>query len=100
MTKCYLSRFPKETGRASVGSVSFLRELIRLRAGCRRPGSRPAKELTMTTTETDTRGPAPIPQGDLRLLDTDLSRELLQAAIPVRMAFVAADGTPRIVPTW
>jgi hypothetical protein len=54
----------------------------------------------MTTTETDTRGPAPIPQGDLRLLDTDLSRELLQAAIPVRMAFVAADGTPRIVPTW
>jgi hypothetical protein len=54
----------------------------------------------MTTRETDTRGPAPIPQGDLRLLDTDLAQALLQAAIPVRMAFVAADGTPRIVPTW
>ena len=54
----------------------------------------------MTTTASDTHGAGPLPQGDLRLLDTDLARELLQAAIPVRMAFVAADGTPRIVPTW
>ena len=54
----------------------------------------------MTTTAGDTHGPAPQPQGDLRLLDTDQARELLQAAIPVRMAFVTADGTPRIVPTW
>ena|SRR5689334_13088650 len=52
------------------------------------------------TTTTDAPGTGPIPQGDLRLLDTDQARELLQAAIPVRMAFVAADGTPRIVPTW
>jgi hypothetical protein len=54
----------------------------------------------MTTTASDTRGAAPLPQGDLRLLDTDQARELLRAAIPVRMAFVTADGTPRIVPTW
>lgn len=52
------------------------------------------------TTPTDTHGPAPIPQGDLRLLNTEAARELLRAAIPVRMAFVAADGTPRIVPSW
>jgi nitroimidazol reductase NimA-like FMN-containing flavoprotein (pyridoxamine 5'-phosphate oxidase superfamily) len=39
-------------------------------------------------------------QGDLRLLETDLARELLQSAIPARLAFVWTDGTPRIVPTW
>ena len=54
----------------------------------------------MTATETSAGSPAPIPQGDPRLLDTDLARELLAAAIPVRMAFVAGDGTPRIVPSW
>lgn len=52
------------------------------------------------TTLTDTGGTAPIPQGDLRLLDTDMARDLLQAAIPVRMAYVAADGTPRVVASW
>ncbi|HKE72875.1 MAG TPA: pyridoxamine 5'-phosphate oxidase family protein [Acidimicrobiales bacterium] len=41
-----------------------------------------------------------IPQGDLRLLDTDLAQELLRSSIPARLAFVAADGTPRVVPTW
>lgn len=52
------------------------------------------------TAQTDTDGTAPIPQGDLRLLDTDMARDLLQAAIPVRMAYVAADGTPRVVASW
>jgi len=52
------------------------------------------------TTQTDTGGAAPIPQGDLRLLDTDMARELLQAAIPVRMAYIAPDGTPRVVASW
>jgi Pyridoxamine 5'-phosphate oxidase len=41
-----------------------------------------------------------LPQGDLRLLETDLARELLQAPIPARLAFVWTDGTPRVVPTW
>ena len=41
-----------------------------------------------------------LPQGDLRLLETDLARELLDSAIPARLAFVAIDGTPRVVPTW
>lgn len=43
---------------------------------------------------------ARLPQGDLRLLDTDLARQLLHSSIPARLAFVATDGTPRVVPTW
>ena len=41
-----------------------------------------------------------LPQGDLRLLETELARELLNSSIPARLAFVAIDGTPRVVPTW
>lgn len=40
------------------------------------------------------------PQGDLALLETSLTQELLHAAIPARLAFVWTDGTPRVVPTW
>jgi hypothetical protein len=55
----------------------------------------------MTTTSTpatdqDTRHP----QGDVRLLETELARQLLRSSIPARLAYVAADGTPRVVPTW
>lgn len=49
---------------------------------------------------TSTPAPGPLPQGDLRLLDTDLAQELLRSSIPARLAFVAVDGTPRVVPTW
>jgi hypothetical protein len=45
-------------------------------------------------------GAAPIPQGDLRLLATDLAQRLLGSTIPARLAYVATDGTPRVVPTW
>src|SRR5689334_6261247 len=41
-----------------------------------------------------------IPQGDLRLLDTELAQDLLRSSIPARLAFIATDGTPRVVPTW
>jgi hypothetical protein len=41
-----------------------------------------------------------LPQGDLRLLDTDIGQRLLGSTIPARLAYTAADGTPRIVPTW
>ena len=41
-----------------------------------------------------------IPQGDLRLLDTDTAKRLLASTIPARLAYVATDGTPRVVPTW
>ena len=41
-----------------------------------------------------------LPQGDLGLLDSDLAQQLLRSTIPARLAFVALDGTPRVVPTW
>jgi hypothetical protein len=37
-------------------------------------------------------------RGDLALLDHPVARELLQARIPARVAYVALDGTPRVVP--
>jgi hypothetical protein len=51
----------------------------------------------MSTAPTDHSG---TPQGDLALLDTDLAQRLLAAPIPARMAFIALDGTPRVVPSW
>ena len=37
-------------------------------------------------------------RGDLSLLDHPVARELLQAAIPARLAYLALDATPRLVP--
>lgn len=55
----------------------------------------------MSTTTTQTGDHAEqTPQGDLRLLETDLARQLLRSSIPARLAFIASDGTPRVVPTW
>lgn len=42
----------------------------------------------------------PIAQGDLSLLEHPVARELLQSKIPARIAYVARDGTPRVVPVW
>lgn len=39
-------------------------------------------------------------QGDPALLETATARDLLASPIPARMAYVARDGTARIVPTW
>jgi Pyridoxamine 5'-phosphate oxidase len=52
-----------------------------------------ASTSTATTNE-------PLPQGDLRLLETDLAQQLLHSTIPARLAFVWTDGTPRVIPTW
>lgn len=41
-----------------------------------------------------------LPQGDLRLLETDLARRLLASNLPARLAYVARDGTPRLAPVW
>jgi Pyridoxamine 5'-phosphate oxidase len=41
-----------------------------------------------------------LPQGDLGLLRSEAARRLLGSTIPARLAYVATDGTPRIVPTW
>ena len=39
-------------------------------------------------------------QGDLRLLEREVARRLLASMIPARFAYVAGDGTPRVVATW
>ncbi len=41
-----------------------------------------------------------IPQGDPRLLDTEMAKGLLNSRIPARLAYLAKDGTPRVIPTW
>jgi hypothetical protein len=55
--------------------------------------------MTMTSTDA-TEHTGQLPQGDLRLLETELAQQLLRSSIPARLAFVATDGTPRVVPTW
>jgi PPOX class probable F420-dependent enzyme len=39
-----------------------------------------------------------LPQGDLRLLDTDVARRLLASTELARLAYTAKDGTPRVFP--
>jgi Pyridoxamine 5'-phosphate oxidase len=37
-------------------------------------------------------------RGDLALLAHPVAQQLLQATIPIRVAYIALDGTPRVVP--
>jgi hypothetical protein len=37
-------------------------------------------------------------RGDFALLDHPVAQQLLQATIPARVAYIALDGTPRVVP--
>lgn len=39
-----------------------------------------------------------VKRGDLALLRHPVAEQLLRAAIPVRLAYLAGDGTPRVVP--
>jgi hypothetical protein len=39
-------------------------------------------------------------QGALELLETDVAQKLLASSLPAHVAYVARDGTPRVVPTW
>jgi hypothetical protein len=39
-------------------------------------------------------------QGDLRLLETALAKQLLGSRIPARYAFIGTDGKPRVVGSW
>ncbi|MGQ0615789.1 MAG: pyridoxamine 5'-phosphate oxidase family protein [Acidimicrobiia bacterium] len=41
-----------------------------------------------------------LPQGDLRLLGTEVATRLLASTVPARLAYVERDGTPRVVPSW
>jgi PPOX class probable F420-dependent enzyme len=42
----------------------------------------------------------PIQQGSLELLKDPIAKELLQSTIPARLAYIGADGSPRVVPIW
>lgn len=42
----------------------------------------------------------PVQQGDLDLLQLPAAQEMLQSKIPARLAYIATDGTPRVVPIW
>jgi len=42
----------------------------------------------------------PVQQGSLDLLRHPTARELLASKIPARLAYIASDGTPRVIPTW
>ncbi|MTD57465.1 pyridoxamine 5'-phosphate oxidase family protein [Amycolatopsis pithecellobii] len=39
-----------------------------------------------------------VPQGDLRLLDSGIAQNMLNSTELARLAYVAADGTPRVFP--
>jgi len=50
---------------------------------------------------TETRGdPMALRQGDLGLLQSEIARRLLSSRIPARLAYIASDGTPRVLATW
>jgi hypothetical protein len=46
----------------------------------------------------ETLNTAALKQGDVRLLDTDVAQRLLASTELARLAYVAADGTPRVFP--
>jgi Pyridoxamine 5'-phosphate oxidase len=39
-------------------------------------------------------------QGSLELLQHPAAQELLKSKIPARLAYIATDGTPRVIPIW
>ena len=42
----------------------------------------------------------PVKQGPVELLQQPAAQELLVSKIPARLAYIATDGTPRVVPIW
>jgi len=44
--------------------------------------------------------PMALRQGDLGLLESDVAQRLLASRIPARFAYIAGDGTPRVLATW
>jgi hypothetical protein len=48
----------------------------------------------------DRADPTALKQGDLGLLESEVARRLLASRIPARFAYVALDGTPRVLSTW
>src|SRR5215218_2432762 len=50
------------------------------------------------TVESQQECPADADRGDLALLVHPVAQELLQSRLPARLAYIARDGTPRVVP--
>ena len=46
------------------------------------------------------REPIALAQGDLGLLGSEVAQRLLSSRIPARFAYLASDGTPRVLATW
>lgn len=44
--------------------------------------------------------PKTLRQGDIGLLEADVAKRLLSSSIPARFAYIAKDGTPRVLSTW
>ena len=61
--------------------------------------------MTATSLKSDTEimaseqgGPGDAPRGDLALLQHPVAQQLLHSRLPARLAYIARDGTPRVVP--
>jgi hypothetical protein len=46
------------------------------------------------------REPISLPQGALGLLESEVAQRLFSSRIPARLAYLASDGTPRVLATW
>jgi hypothetical protein len=42
----------------------------------------------------------PLRQGAIELIDDPIAQDLLSSTVPARVAYVAHDGTPRVLATW
>ena len=56
--------------------------------------------MTEESRRTDGAHSMALKQGDLGLLESDVAQRLLASRIPARFAYVALDGTPRLLSTW
>ncbi len=54
----------------------------------------------MSTNTSESGSTMTLPQGDIRLLDSDIATRLLTSTVPARVAYTSKDGTPRVVPSW
>jgi hypothetical protein len=54
----------------------------------------------MSTKDWGPSAATPLPQGDVRLLESEIATHLLNSTTPARVGYTAMDGTPRVVPTW
>lgn len=55
---------------------------------------------SMSTKGVDAGKMMTLPQGDLKLLESDVAKRLLTSTVPARLAYMWTDDTPRVVPLW